>query len=74
MSVQFQENKGLQLLKTTIAKAVTGMNVAASEFYRSDKTYDLKLSRQWMQATQDVNELQAIMAFRRALMLIAEQV
>ncbi|XP_022890473.1 uncharacterized protein LOC111405703 [Olea europaea var. sylvestris] len=30
---------------------VIGINVAALEFYRSDKTYDLKLSRQWMQAT-----------------------
>ncbi|XP_022879675.1 uncharacterized protein LOC111397148 [Olea europaea var. sylvestris] len=95
----FRENKGLQLIKTTIAKvgytakvpsslffsrmcSVHSMfynhlvfllsspcervkllrlapsfysschwnNVAASEFYRLDKTYDLKLSRQWMQA------------------------
>ncbi|KAJ0088756.1 hypothetical protein Patl1_32358 [Pistacia atlantica] len=43
-----QENKeGLELLKTAIAKAgytgkvVIGMDVAASEFYGSDKTYDL---------------------------------
>ncbi|CAA2996948.1 Hypothetical predicted protein [Olea europaea subsp. europaea] len=60
-----QENKVLQLIRTTIAKAgytatvpshvVIGINVAASEFYRSDKTYDLKLSRQWMQATVVIN-------------------
>ncbi|KAG8376661.1 hypothetical protein BUALT_Bualt09G0086900 [Buddleja alternifolia] len=43
-----QENKeGLELLKTAIAKAgytkevVIGMDVAASEFYGTDKTYDL---------------------------------
>ncbi|KAL2566257.1 hypothetical protein AAZV13_19G154500 [Glycine max] len=43
-----QENKeGLELLKTAIAKAgytgkvVIGMDVAASEFYKEDKTYDL---------------------------------
>ncbi|KAI3969932.1 hypothetical protein MKX01_038400, partial [Papaver californicum] len=43
-----QENKeGLELLKTTIAKAgytkevFIGMDVAASEFYGSEKTYDL---------------------------------
>ncbi|KAF8396462.1 hypothetical protein HHK36_018085 [Tetracentron sinense] len=43
-----QENKeGLELLKTAIAKAgytkqvVIGMDVAASEFYGADKTYDL---------------------------------
>ncbi|KAH9621088.1 hypothetical protein KSS87_014530 [Heliosperma pusillum] len=43
-----QENKeGLELLKTAIEKAgytgkvVIGMDVAASEFYKEDKTYDL---------------------------------
>ncbi|KAM3382495.1 hypothetical protein P3S68_008069 [Capsicum galapagoense] len=43
-----QENKkGLELLKTAIDKAgytgkvVIGMDVAASEFYVKDKTYDL---------------------------------
>ncbi|KZV38551.1 enolase-like [Dorcoceras hygrometricum] len=48
-----QENKeGLELLKTAIAKAgytgkvVIGMDVAASEFYGSDKTYDLNFKEE----------------------------
>ncbi|XP_026432310.1 enolase 1-like [Papaver somniferum] len=48
-----QENKeGLELLKTTIAKAgctkevVTGMDVDASEFYGSDKTYGLNFKEE----------------------------
>ncbi|KZV56517.1 Enolase [Dorcoceras hygrometricum] len=48
-----QENKeGLELLKTAIVKAgytgkvVIGMDVAASEFYGSDKTYDLNFKEE----------------------------
>ncbi|KAF2307571.1 hypothetical protein GH714_029800 [Hevea brasiliensis] len=48
-----KENKeGLELLKTAIAKAgytgkvVIGMDVAASEFYGSDKTYDLNFKEE----------------------------
>ncbi|CAN1275781.1 unnamed protein product [Linum perenne] len=48
-----QENKeGLELLKTAIAKAgytdkvVIGMDVAASEFYGSDKSYDLNFKEE----------------------------
>ncbi|KAL8509351.1 hypothetical protein ACS0TY_016527 [Phlomoides rotata] len=48
-----QENKeGLELLKTAIEKAgytgkvVIGMDVAASEFYGSDKTYDLNFKEE----------------------------
>ncbi|CAI0408112.1 unnamed protein product [Linum tenue] len=48
-----QENKeGLELLKTAIAKAgysdkvVIGMDVAASEFYTSDKKYDLNFKEE----------------------------
>ncbi|CAN1357102.1 Enolase 1 [Linum perenne] len=48
-----QENKeGLELLKTAIAKAgytdkvVIGMDVAASEFYGSDKKYDLNFKEE----------------------------
>ncbi|KAK6126350.1 hypothetical protein DH2020_039922 [Rehmannia glutinosa] len=48
-----QENKeGLELLKTAIAKAgytgkvVIGMDVAASEFYGTDKTYDLNFKEE----------------------------
>ncbi|VVB02288.1 unnamed protein product [Arabis nemorensis] len=48
-----QENKeGLELLKTAIEKAgytgkvVIGMDVAASEFYSSDKTYDLNFKEE----------------------------
>ncbi|THG09761.1 hypothetical protein TEA_019726 [Camellia sinensis var. sinensis] len=48
-----QENKeGLELLKMAIAKAgytgkvVIGMDVAASEFYGSDKTYDLNFKEE----------------------------
>ncbi|KAH9674849.1 Enolase [Citrus sinensis] len=48
-----QENKeGLELLNTAIAKAgytgkvVIGMDVAASEFYGSDKTYDLNFKEE----------------------------
>nr|DAD48670.1 TPA_asm: hypothetical protein HUJ06_018607 [Nelumbo nucifera] len=48
-----QENKeGLELLKTAIAKAgytdrvVIGMDVAASEFYGKDKTYDLNFKEE----------------------------
>ncbi|XP_047980384.1 bifunctional enolase 2/transcriptional activator [Salvia hispanica] len=48
-----QENKeGLELLKTAIAKAgyteqvVIGMDVAASEFYGEDKTYDLNFKEE----------------------------
>ncbi|CAI9759455.1 unnamed protein product [Fraxinus pennsylvanica] len=48
-----QENEeGLQLLKTAIEKAgytkevVIGMDVAASKFYGSDKTYDLNFKEE----------------------------
>ncbi|KAE8657803.1 Enolase [Hibiscus syriacus] len=48
-----QENKeGLELLKTAIGKAgytgkvVIGMDVAASEFYGTDKTYDLNFKEE----------------------------
>ncbi|CAL5419773.1 unnamed protein product [Camellia sinensis] len=51
-----QENKeGLELLKMAIAKVgytgkvVIGMDVAASEFYGSDKTYDLNFKEEWKQ-------------------------
>ncbi|KAG8374160.1 hypothetical protein BUALT_Bualt11G0102000 [Buddleja alternifolia] len=52
-----QENKeGLELLKTAIAKAgytgkvVIGMDVAASEFYGSDRTYDLNFKEEFYSA------------------------
>ncbi|KAK1389710.1 Phosphopyruvate hydratase [Heracleum sosnowskyi] len=48
-----QQNKeGLELLKTTIEKAgytgkvFVGMDVAASEFYGTDKTYDLNFKEE----------------------------
>ncbi|XP_021825439.1 enolase-like [Prunus avium] len=48
-----QENKeGLELLKTTIEKArcigkvVIGMDVAASKFYGSNKTYDMNFKEE----------------------------
>ena len=51
--MKHQENKeGLELLKTAIEKAgytgkvVIGMDVAASEFYRDDKTYDLNFKEE----------------------------
>ncbi|XP_073157384.1 enolase [Henckelia pumila] len=57
-----QENKeGLELLKTAIAKAgytgkvVIGMDVAASEFYGSDKTYDLNFKEEGNDGSQKIS-------------------
>ncbi|KAL5809707.1 hypothetical protein ACOSQ3_030398 [Xanthoceras sorbifolium] len=57
-----QENKeGLELLKTAIAKAgytkqvVIGMDVAASEFYGSDKTYDLNFKEENNNGSQKIS-------------------
>ncbi|KAG8501033.1 hypothetical protein CXB51_003109 [Gossypium anomalum] len=53
LALNIQENKeGLELLNTAIAKAgytgkvVIGMDVAASEFYGTDKTYDLNFKEE----------------------------
>lgn len=57
-----QENKeGLELLKTAIEKAgytgkvVIGMDVAASEFYSSDKTYDLNFKEENNNGSQKIS-------------------
>ncbi|CAA0818869.1 Bifunctional enolase 2/transcriptional activator [Striga hermonthica] len=57
-----QENKeGLELLKTAIAKAgytgkvVIGMDVAASEFYGTDKTYDLNFKEENNDGSQKIS-------------------
>ncbi|KAL3825821.1 hypothetical protein ACJIZ3_021850 [Penstemon smallii] len=57
-----QENKeGLELLKTAIAKAgytgkvVIGMDVAASEFYGSDKSYDLNFKEEKNDGSQKIS-------------------
>ncbi|KAK6943972.1 Enolase, C-terminal TIM barrel domain [Dillenia turbinata] len=57
-----QENKeGLELLKTAIEKAgytgkvVIGMDVAASEFYGSDKTYDLNFKEENNDGSQKIS-------------------
>ncbi|CAJ1888495.1 unnamed protein product [Sphenostylis stenocarpa] len=57
-----QENKeGLELLKTAIAKAgytgkvVIGMDVAASEFYKEDKTYDLNFKEDNNDGSQKIS-------------------
>ncbi|KAL0336976.1 UNVERIFIED_CONTAM: Enolase [Sesamum calycinum] len=55
-----QENKeGLELLKTAIAKAggkvVIGMDVAASEFYGKDKTYDLNFKEENNDGSQKIS-------------------
>ncbi|GLT94645.1 hypothetical protein SLE2022_123740 [Rubroshorea leprosula] len=57
-----QENKeGLELLKTAIEKAgytgkvVIGMDVAASEFYLSDKTYDLNFKEERNDGSQKIS-------------------
>lgn len=57
-----QENKeGLELLKTAIEKAgytgkvVIGMDVAASEFYRDDKTYDLNFKEENNDGSQKIS-------------------
>ncbi|PQP98160.1 enolase [Prunus yedoensis var. nudiflora] len=57
-----QENKeGLELLKTAIEKAgytgkvVIGMDVAASEFYGSDKTYDLNFKEEKNDGSQKIS-------------------
>ncbi|KAG2328796.1 hypothetical protein Bca52824_011524 [Brassica carinata] len=56
-----QENKeGLELLKPAIEKAgytgkvVIGMDVAASEFYSSDKTYDLNFKEEHKNGSQKI--------------------
>ncbi|CDP04874.1 unnamed protein product [Coffea canephora] len=56
------ENKeGLELLKTAIAKAgytgkvVIGMDVAASEFYGKDKTYDLNFKEENNDGSQKIS-------------------
>ncbi|XP_047972650.1 enolase-like isoform X1 [Salvia hispanica] len=61
LSLQLQENKeGLELLKTAIAKAgyegkvVIGMDVAASEFYGKDKTYDLNFKEENNNGSQKI--------------------
>nr|AAL59917.1 putative enolase (2-phospho-D-glycerate hydroylase) [Arabidopsis thaliana] len=57
-----QENKeGLELLKTAIEKAgytgkvVIGMDVAASEFYSEDKTYDLNFKEENNNGSQKIS-------------------
>ncbi|KAF9623215.1 hypothetical protein IFM89_000576 [Coptis chinensis] len=57
-----KENKeGLELLKTAIAKAgytkevVIGMDVAASEFYSTDKTYDLNFKEESNDGSQKIS-------------------
>ncbi|KAJ8426865.1 hypothetical protein Cgig2_008660 [Carnegiea gigantea] len=57
-----QENKeGLELLKTAIEKAgytgkvVIGMDVAASEFYKEDKTYDLNFKEENNNGSQKIS-------------------
>ncbi|KAH0720794.1 hypothetical protein KY290_005781 [Solanum tuberosum] len=57
-----QENKeGLELLKTAIEKAgytgkvVIGMDVAASEFYGKDKTYDLNFKEENNNGSQKIS-------------------
>lgn len=57
-----QENKeGLELLKSAIAKAgytgkvVIGMDVAASEFYKEDKTYDLNFKEDNNDGSQKIS-------------------
>lgn len=57
-----QENKeGLELLKTAIEKAgytgkvVIGMDVAASEFYGTDKTYDLNFKEEKNDGSQKIS-------------------
>ncbi|KAJ4903745.1 Bifunctional enolase 2/transcriptional activator [Raphanus sativus] len=57
-----QENKeGLELLKTAIEKAgytgkvVIGMDVAASEFYSADKTYDLNFKEENNNGSQKIS-------------------
>ncbi|KAL3532041.1 hypothetical protein ACH5RR_005562 [Cinchona calisaya] len=57
-----QENKeGLELLKTAIAKAgytgkvVIGMDVAASEFYGTDKSYDLNFKEENNDGSQKIS-------------------
>ncbi|CAN8284994.1 unnamed protein product [Cochlearia groenlandica] len=57
-----QENKeGLELLKTAIEKAgytgkvVIGMDVAASEFYSTDKTYDLNFKEEKNDGSQKIS-------------------
>ncbi|GAB2272240.1 Enolase [Dionaea muscipula] len=57
-----QENvEGLELLKTAIEKAgytgkvVIGMDVAASEFYKEDKTYDLNFKEEKNDGSQKIS-------------------
>ncbi|KAH9621507.1 hypothetical protein KSS87_013872 [Heliosperma pusillum] len=57
-----QENKeGLELLKTAIEKAgytgkvVIGMDVAASEFYKEDKSYDLNFKKENNDGSQRIS-------------------
>ncbi|XP_074289697.1 enolase-like isoform X1 [Silene latifolia] len=57
-----QENKeGLELLKTAIEKAgytgkvVSGMYVAASEFYKQDKSYDLNFKEENNDGSQRIS-------------------
>ncbi|KAI6697946.1 hypothetical protein NL676_018065 [Syzygium grande] len=55
-----KNEEGLELLKTAIAKAgytgkvVIGMDVAASEFYKEDKTYDLNFKEENNDASQKI--------------------
>ncbi|XP_076884575.1 enolase-like [Bidens hawaiensis] len=60
-----QENKeGLELLKTAISQAgytgkvVIGMDVAASEFYGKDKTYDLNFKEENNNGSQKISGVQ----------------
>ncbi|KAL4560416.1 hypothetical protein LXL04_032567 [Taraxacum kok-saghyz] len=60
-----QENKeGLELLKTAIGQAgytdkvVIGMDVAASEFYGKDKTYDLNFKEENNNGSQKISGVQ----------------
>ncbi|XP_051140183.1 enolase 2-like isoform X2 [Andrographis paniculata] len=61
-ATNIHENKeGLELLKTAIVKAgytgkvVIGMDVAASEFYSSDKTYDLNFKEESNDGSQKIS-------------------
>ncbi|KAJ8534018.1 hypothetical protein K7X08_007342 [Anisodus acutangulus] len=58
----FENKEGLELLKTSIDKAgytgkvVTGMDVAASEFYGKDKTYDLNFKEENNNGSQKISD------------------
>ncbi|CAA2962214.1 enolase 2 [Olea europaea subsp. europaea] len=62
-ATNIQESKeGLELLKTAVAKlgyagkVIIGMDVAASEFYGSDKTYDLNFKEENNDGSQKISD------------------